>query len=96
MLKEIEDQEADAKFFRAQNRLVFSLAELNKNKTNSLSQQKAKDDEDDDKDETLSEKEAREAEVQKAAADRVDSNWNKFTGNYDDPSGKHYFVNEFG
>jgi hypothetical protein len=30
MLKEMEDQEAEAKFFRAQNRLVFSLAELNK------------------------------------------------------------------
>lgn len=30
MLKEMENQEAEAKFFRAQNKLVFSLAELGK------------------------------------------------------------------
>lgn len=62
----------------------------------SLSQQKSKDDEDDDKDETLTEKAAREAELEKAHADKQDSLWNKFSGNWDDPSGKKYFVDASG
>jgi len=75
---------------------VFSLAELNKNKATNLSQEKAIDDEDDDKDETLSEKALREAEVQKAEEDKIDSKWNQFSGNYDDIDGKKYFVDNNG
>lgn len=92
----MENQEAEAKFYRAQNKLVFSLAELNKNQAISFAEQKSKDDEDDDKDETLAEKDAREAELQKASEDRADSLFNKFTGNWDDPNGKKYFVDSFG
>ena len=72
------------------------MAELNKNQAISFAEQKSKDDEDNDNDETLAEKDAREAELQKASEDKADSLFNKFTGNWDDPNGKKYFVDSFG